>query len=71
MSPCIRMIGRMQMTRMQMRRVRTAEVLHKKTLALPTATLTGVTALVARLNRASQEMGRMVPLGETPHKSRQ
>ena len=66
MSPYVRTMGRMQMMRMWMRRARAAQVPCNKALTLPIATLTGATTLVAGLNRASQGMGRMVPLGDSP-----
>ena len=62
----MRMMGRMQMMRTWMRRARAAQVLCKKALALPTATLTGAATFVAGLNRMSRGMGRMVPLGDSP-----
>ena len=49
MSPYMRLTGRTQMMRMQMRRAGAlaAQVLYKKALTLPTATLTGAATLIA------------------------
>ena len=58
MSPCMRMMGRMQM-----RRVKAVQVAAKKALTLPAATLTGATTLIAGLSGVNQGAGRMVPLG--------